>query len=77
MCNVEDVVPLVRLDSLEQVAFGILEVDFDSAGALNKRCVRNNGPGERRINTYPVPDAGRSMLPCLRAIHGSNKLMNH
>lgn len=32
VCDVEDVVPLVRLDGLKQVAFRILEVDFDSAG---------------------------------------------
>lgn len=37
VCNVEDVVPLVRLDDLEQVAFGVLEVDFDSAGARSRR----------------------------------------
>lgn len=36
VCNVEDVVPLVRFDSLEQVAFGVLEVDFDSAGAIKE-----------------------------------------
>lgn len=57
----ENVISLVSLDRLEQVALGILEVDLDSGqerrGRMSQRAKRESG------NAYPSPGFGRVMPP--------------